>query len=50
MFNNKQFLIAEVGLAHDGSLDIAKSFAKIAKLNGAYVKKSFFFKTIKRYQ
>ena len=32
---NKQFLIAEVGLAHEGSLGIAQSFAKIAKLNGA---------------
>ena len=30
---NKQFLIAEVGLAHEGSLGIAQSFAKIAKLN-----------------
>jgi len=35
MFNKKQFLIAEVGLAHEGSLGIAKSFAKIAKINGA---------------
>jgi len=32
---NKQFLIAEVGLAHEGSLGIAQSFAKTAKLNGA---------------
>ena len=32
---NKPLLIAEVGLAHDGSLGIAKSFAKSAKENGA---------------
>ncbi len=32
---NKPFLIAEVGLAHEGSLGIAKSFVKIAKENGA---------------
>ena len=32
---NKPFLIAEVGLAHEGSLGIAQSFAKIAKDNGA---------------
>ncbi len=31
----KPFLIAEVGLAHEGSLGIAKSFVKIAKENGA---------------
>ncbi len=31
----KPLLIAEVGLAHDGSLGIAKSFAKTAKENGA---------------
>ena len=35
MFNKTPFIIAEVGLAHEGSLGIAKSFAKIAKLNGA---------------
>lgn len=35
MFLKKPLLVAEIGLAHDGSLGIAKSFAKIAKLNGA---------------
>lgn len=32
---NKPFLIAEAGLAHEGSLGIAQSFAKVAKENGA---------------
>ena len=35
MISDKPLLVAEIGLAHDGSLGIAKSFAKIAKLNGA---------------
>ena len=32
---NNTFLVAEVGLAHEGSLGIAKSFAKKAKECGA---------------
>ena len=35
MISSRPLLVAEIGLAHDGSLGIAKSFAKIAKLNGA---------------
>lgn len=35
MISNRPLLVAEIGLAHEGSLGIAKSFAKIAKLNGA---------------
>ena len=32
---SKTFLIAEVGLGHEGSLGIAKSFIEKAKINGA---------------
>ena len=35
MISKNPLLVAEIGLAHEGSVGIAKSFAKVAKLSGA---------------